>query len=133
MHISFILRCCFKFSGKRVVPTVMERKYVHHTYEVIAEHFHHTRFAAWPRVKKFVDGFEEGSIVYDVGCGNAKYSNRSDRYVLGTDVSPRLLEFAQKKSKNAQLVASDILNLPIRSGSCDGFLCTAVLHHLSCL
>lgn len=82
-------------------------------------------------MRKFVDGFEDGSIVYDVGCGNTKYSNRSDRYVLGTDVSPRLLEFAQRKNPNAQLVASDILNLPIRSGSCDGFLCTAVLHHLS--
>ena len=86
---------------------------MHRTYDIIAEHFNHTRFAAWPRVKNWIDRLEEGSIVYDIGCGNGKYFNRM-HFMLGCDVSLNLLEHALQRN-SASLVAADVLNLPIRT------------------
>jgi alkylated DNA repair protein alkB family protein 8 len=69
--------------------------------------------------------------MYDIGCGNGKYFNNHRHFMFGCDVSPRLLEYASRRNPNVDLMASDVLNLPIRSSSCDAFLCIAVLHHLS--
>lgn len=42
-------------------------------YENIASHFSETRQKPWPNVVKFLNKALPGSIVLDVGCGNAKY------------------------------------------------------------
>jgi alkylated DNA repair protein alkB family protein 8 len=81
---------------------------------MIAEHFNHTRFAAWPRVKNWIDRLEDGSIVYDIGCGNGKYFNNDRHFMLGCDTSINLLEHALQRNR-VSLVAADVLNLPIRA------------------
>lgn len=45
----------------------IEKKYVHKVYEEIAQHFDHTRYKQWPRIKKFLDEIPSGSNVCDIG------------------------------------------------------------------
>lgn len=116
--------------GWKKVPH-LERKYVLESYDIIAEHFSHSRFAIWPKVRHFLNNLEENSIVFDVGCGNGKYLSINQNFLLGSDTSLKLLEQAQRNKPNASLVASDAVNIPIRSDSCDAFICIAVLHHLA--
>lgn len=77
--------------NRKNIPSIIEKKYVYETYDVIAEHFDHTRFARWPKVKAFLSSLESGSILYDIGCGNCKYLDQTNLYALGTDRSLRLL------------------------------------------
>jgi hypothetical protein len=47
--------------------TNFEKTHVYDVYEQIAEHFHHTRYNMWPKVREFVEAFDTGSLVCDVG------------------------------------------------------------------
>jgi len=59
---------------------------------------------------------EEGSTVYDVGCGNGKYMGvNPSLYMVGTDRSIGLLKTAQEKAESYQLFSADSLSLPLRS------------------
>lgn len=40
-------------SNWKKVP-LLEKKYVHESYDIIAKHFSHSRFAIWPKVKHFL-------------------------------------------------------------------------------
>lgn len=46
---------CLLYFTHKIKPTRLELKYVHETYDLIAEHFNHTRYAKWPKVKQFID------------------------------------------------------------------------------
>lgn len=115
----------------KMLETYIQEEHVDRVYDTIAEHFDHTRFARWPKVKTFLNSLEEGSIVYDIGCGNCKYMNQTNSYALGSDRSIKLLELSKENNPDFQLVASDAANLPLRSSSCDSVISIAVLHHLS--
>ena len=65
-------------------------------------------------MKNWIDMLEDGSILYDVGCGNGKYFNNAKHFMLGCDISINLLEHALRRN-SVSLVASDVLNLPIRT------------------
>ena len=45
----------------------VEKEYVYDVYDKIAEHFHHTRYNMWPQVRKFLETFDIGTILCDVG------------------------------------------------------------------
>jgi hypothetical protein len=81
---------CRMWFGWRKVPH-LEKKYVQESYDIIAEHFSHSRFAIWPKVRHFLSTLEESSIVFDVGCGNGKYFSLSNNFLLGSDTSLKLL------------------------------------------
>lgn len=101
-------------------------------YDKIAEHFSHTRYKAWPKVEKFINEIEPGSLVLDVGCGNGKYlSVNKNLLMVGTDRSKGLLDQAREKDPNSQLFAADSLRLPVRDGLFDYFISIAVIHHFS--
>lgn len=51
----------------------LEKVHVHDIYENIASHFSETRHRPWPNVLKFVQSFQIGSVLCDIGCGNGKY------------------------------------------------------------
>lgn len=55
-----------------------ELENVHKVYNEIANHFSETRHSPWPQVNEFIQAFEKGSVLVDIGCGNGKYlqSNR---------------------------------------------------------
>ena len=57
---------------KTVNETSYEKKHVLDVYEIIAEHFDKTRHYIWPKVKTFMEKFQEKSIILDIGCGNGK-------------------------------------------------------------
>lgn len=59
--------------GNNKMAADIEKQHVHQVYEDIASHFSETRHKPWPNVVDFVQGFENGSILVDVGCGNGKY------------------------------------------------------------
>lgn len=46
---------------------------VHKVYNEIANHFSETRHSPWPQVNAFIQQFEMGSVLVDIGCGNGKY------------------------------------------------------------
>lgn len=54
-------------------PSKCELENVHQVYNEIAEHFSETRHSPWPRVTNFLQRFDVGSVLVDVGCGNGKY------------------------------------------------------------
>lgn len=54
-------------------PAQLEEINVHRVYDEIANHFSETRHSPWPQVQEFVESFEPGSILMDIGCGNGKY------------------------------------------------------------
>jgi SAM-dependent methyltransferase len=101
-------------------------------YNKIAPHFSHTRYKPWPKIEKFLNELEPGSLVFDVGCGNGKYMGVNPfLFMVGTDRSIGLLKTAQEKSEDYQLFAADSLNLPVRSDTFDAFISIAVIHHFS--
>ncbi|PFH38117.1 methyltransferase domain-containing protein [Besnoitia besnoiti] len=51
----------------------LEREFVGAVYDRIANHFSHTRYKPWPRVRQFLERLPRYSLVVDVGCGNGKY------------------------------------------------------------
>ena len=55
------------------LPTELLKKHVYEVYDKIAPHFSHTRYKPWPKIQKFLNQLEPGSVVFDVGCGNGKY------------------------------------------------------------
>lgn len=56
----------------------LEAENVHRVYDVIANHFSETRHSPWPNVEEFVQSFELGAVLVDVGCGNGKYLSLND-------------------------------------------------------
>jgi SAM-dependent methyltransferase len=121
----------YRFSSAWKKVPHLEEKYVHESYEIIAEHFSHSRFAIWPMVKRFLANLEQDSLVFDIGCGNGKYLSTNGIFVVGSDNSLKLLEQARKNKPTACLMAADAVSIPLRSDSCDAFICIAVLHHLA--
>ncbi|XP_060872498.1 alkylated DNA repair protein alkB homolog 8-like [Metopolophium dirhodum] len=110
--------------------SALEFQHVHDVYENIASHFSETRQKPWPNVVKFLNKSKPGSIVLDVGCGNAKYfTNTSDIFQLGCDRSTQLAQIC--KNRNHQVFNCDCLQLPIRSNCVDLCISIAVLHHLA--
>lgn len=84
-----------KCTSKPTIKTNLEEQFVYNTYDLISEHFDHTRFARWPKVKHFLASLEKGSIVCDLGCGNGKYLSLDNCYTLGLDKSLKLLEIVK--------------------------------------
>lgn len=54
-------------------PSKCELENVHQVYNEIANHFSETRHSPWPKVTNFLERFDIGSVLVDVGCGNGKY------------------------------------------------------------
>lgn len=59
--------------NKIVQPSRLELENVHKVYNEIANHFSLTRHTPWPQVRTFIEEFDVGSVLVDIGCGNGKY------------------------------------------------------------
>lgn len=108
---------------------LLEKTYVLNVYDHIAQDFNHTRYKSWPRVEAFLNSLNTGSIVYDIGSGNGRHLLGSNIFSIGCDTCLALLQICH--SKNYQVVAANVLNLPYRNESADYCTCIAVIHHLS--
>eukprot|EP00397_Hematodinium_sp_SG-2012_P053257 GEMP01063467.1.p1 GENE.GEMP01063467.1~~GEMP01063467.1.p1 ORF type:complete len:277 (+),score=64.41 GEMP01063467.1:29-859(+) len=112
----------------------LEKEHVHAVYDTIASHWSHTRYAAWPKVNKFICDIPPRSLICDLGCGNAKnaiVARALGHMVIASDISKPLVEVCKDREPGLNLMVSDCLRTPFRTGTFDAGLLIAVLHHLS--
>ncbi|XP_016953375.1 alkylated DNA repair protein alkB homolog 8 [Drosophila biarmipes] len=108
----------------------LEQQNVHAVYDKIADHFSETRHTPWPQVAEFLDSFDPQSLVLDIGCGNGKYLGCNPLLLaIGCDRAQGLLAVGRRKGQN--VFRCDCLRVPVRSGSIDGCISIAVIHHLA--
>uniref|UniRef100_A0A6P7EZC2 tRNA (carboxymethyluridine(34)-5-O)-methyltransferase n=1 Tax=Diabrotica virgifera virgifera TaxID=50390 RepID=A0A6P7EZC2_DIAVI len=115
---------------KNEVASQLEQEHVHKVYEKIADHFDDTRHKPWPNVVQFLDSFDVGSVLVDVGCGNGKYLGRNNNiFDIGCDMSSNLLEICRKRGFES--FVTSCLTLPLKDAIADGVISIAVIHHLA--
>ncbi|KKT96901.1 MAG: hypothetical protein UW99_C0047G0013, partial [Candidatus Collierbacteria bacterium GW2011_GWC2_45_15] len=79
-------------------------------YEEIAKDFSDTRGYIWPELKPFIKKVGSKESLLDVGCGNGRLLLGLPKTIkyTGLDISPKLLEEAQKKYPNNNFIETDI-------------------------
>lgn len=108
----------------------LEQQNVHEVYDKIADHFSDTRHTPWPQVAEFLHSLPAHSVLLDVGCGNGKYLGCNPQLLnIGCDRSLGLLGVSNARGQS--VFRCDCLQLPVRSGSIDGCISIAVIHHLA--
>lgn len=116
--------------ANQVEAIKFEKELVHDVYSNIAQHFSCTREKPWPKVVEFLNDLKPGSFVIDVGCGSGRYLNvNTDICIVGCDYCSSLISICSEKK--APVFICDGLNVPVKSGHFDAFICIAVIHHLS--
>ncbi|CAI5445438.1 unnamed protein product [Caenorhabditis angaria] len=110
----------------------VETEYVHSIYSRLATYQQKDTKSSspriWPRVKQFVDQQSTGSVILDVGCGEAKYTSTKS-HVIGFDTCPEVLAASQKD--HIDLALADAISIPVKDESVDAVLNVSVIHHLS--
>lgn len=108
------------------------------SWDRIAESFDKTRRKPWIQCVDFINTLPKNYVVADIGCGNGRHlipcAKRCKR-VIGVDFSRELLKIVKDKLEkeqicNAELVCSNVLNLPIQDNSIDAVLFIAALHNI---
>lgn len=107
----------------------LETTYVKEVYEKIAPHFSNTRVYKWSWVIYFLDSLKKDAIVYDLGCGNGRNMDHGSLKFIGIDNCENFVSIC--KSKNLNVINSNITKIPLNNNSADAIICIAVFHHLS--
>lgn len=111
---------------------IVEHEYVHSIYSRLATYQQKDHKPSspriWPRVRQFVDQQTIGSVILDVGCGEAKYTSQKC-HVIGFDTCSEVL--SSSKKENIDLCLADAVSIPIRDGSVDAILNVSMIHHLA--
>ncbi len=94
-------------------------------YEIIAEHFNEKRFSLWDWIETFLDTFQSGSLIYDIGCGPGRNIREG---MVGVDNCDNFLKICQEKGKT--VLKGSMTALPLESNSGVGMICIAAFHHL---
>ncbi|VDM67767.1 unnamed protein product [Strongylus vulgaris] len=113
----------------------LEKEYVRSVYSRLATYqkkdHRPSSLRVWPKVRNFVESQTYGSVVIDVGCGEAKYTS-STSLVLGIDTcADALVGRRRRKAEHLDLLLGDALSLPFRDNTADAILNVSVLHHIS--
>jgi len=89
-----------------------------------------------PALRSLVPGSLAGSVVLDAGCGSgaqAQWLLDRGAEVVGIDVSPRMIEEAERRcgGRGRFLVADLARPLPLEPASLDGITCSLALHYVA--
>ncbi|KAK5975436.1 Methyltransferase domain protein [Trichostrongylus colubriformis] len=100
------------------MSNAFENEYVHTVYSRLATYQKKDHRPSspriWPNVRKFLESQAPGSIVIDVGCGEAKYTCPTV-LVLGVDTCADALIGRTHKTRDClDLLLADALTLPFR-------------------
>ena len=109
--------------------TQVEKDYVKNVYENIAERFNHTRSYKWDWINDFLNQYKDNSLIYDLGFGNGRNMNYDNLRFIGVDNCNNFINIC--KSKNLNVINSNIIDIPLQNDSADAIICIAVLHQLS--
>jgi tRNA (uracil-5-)-methyltransferase TRM9 len=103
------------------------------TWDSIATSFDKTRKKAWPICLDFINSFEKGASVADIGCGNGRHLIACKdvcKRIVGIDISKELLKIVKEKIKDAELFHANAVTLPLKEKSIDYVLYIASLHNI---
>ena len=109
--------------------TTTEKQYVKDVYENIANRFDSTRLYTWSWIEEFLEKLPSTSLVYDIGFGNGRNMMNNKIKFIGIDNCENFINIC--KSKNLEVINSNITNIPLDNNSCDAIICIAVFHQLS--
>jgi SAM-dependent methyltransferase len=89
-----------------------------------------------PALRALVPGNLDGAAVLDAGCGSgaqAQWLLDQGADVVGVDVSPRMIEEAERRcGENGQFLVADLAEpLPLEPASLDGITCSLALHYVA--
>ena len=107
----------------------IEHNNVNNVYNNIAEHFNVTRVNKWPWITEFINNLKKNSLVVDLGCGNGRNMDYDNLNFIGVDNCSKFVDIC--KSKNYNVINSNIISVNLESNIADGLICIAVFHHLS--
>lgn len=89
-----------------------------------------------PALRSLIPGSLAGAVVLDAGCGSgaqAQWLLDQGAEVVGIDVSPRMIEEAERRcgQRGRFLVADLAKPLPLKPASLDGITCSLALHYVA--
>ena len=89
-----------------------------------------------PALRSLIPGSLAGAVVPDAGCGSGaqvQWLLDQGAEVVGIDVSPRMIEEAERRcgGRGRFLVADLAKPLPLEPASLDGITCSLALHHVA--
>jgi SAM-dependent methyltransferase len=93
-------------------------------------------FLERPALRSLVPGNLAGAMVLDAGCGSgaqAEWLLDQGAEVIGVDLSPRMIEEAERRcGGRARFLVADLAQpLPLEPASLDGITCSLMLHYLA--
>ena len=89
-----------------------------------------------PALRALVPGDLQGAAVLDAGCGSgaqAQWLLEQGADVVGVDVSPRMIEEAERRcAGHGRFLVADLAEpLPLEPSSLDGITCSLALHYVA--
>jgi N-acetylglucosaminyldiphosphoundecaprenol N-acetyl-beta-D-mannosaminyltransferase len=112
---------------------IIFKKYFQQGLDNIAADFAQTRKYSWDELEYFASNLSPEAKVLDLGCGNGRlvplFKQKKINY-NGLDISPKLIEIAQKNNPEAEFIQGAMQQLPFKSESFDQVWSIASFHHL---
>jgi SAM-dependent methyltransferase len=102
---------------------------VKNIYENIANEFSEKRMTKWDWIDDFIYSFPINSNLLDLGCGSGRNMEYNNYNFYGIDNCINFINIA--KSKNLNVLLSDMVQLPFKNNTFDGIIMIASFHHLS--
>jgi len=108
------------------------------TWDTIAQSFDRTRRKPWVQCIDFINSSPKNSTTADIGSGNGRHLipyAKHCKTVIALDISNELLKITKEKLdennlKNAVLIHSDAVNIPLKDNIFDSLIYIASLHNI---
>jgi tRNA (uracil-5-)-methyltransferase TRM9 len=99
--------------------------YVKDVYEIIANEFDDKRQTQWDWIEDFLNQYQSGTLLYDIGCGSGRNIRPG---MIGVDNCQNFLKICREKGKN--VIFGEMTEIPLDTNSGNGLICIAAFHHL---